>query len=62
LDRIIGIKIASYITTEMEPTTEQMEHTELLKGITKIMETPIDSLATELKSNQAMTDADREAN
>jgi hypothetical protein len=61
LDRIIGFNIAScsYITTEMEPTTEQMENMELLKAIKEMIETQIRSSAAELKANQAKTDADR---
>jgi hypothetical protein len=45
LDRIIGFKIASYsyitMEMEMEPTTEQMENTEILKAIKETMETQV---------------------
>jgi hypothetical protein len=46
---------------EMEQTMEQVECMELLKAVKEIMETQIDSLATELKADQAKTDANREA-
>jgi hypothetical protein len=63
-DQIIGFKIAScsYVTTEMEmePTTEQIEHMELLKAIKEMMETQIGSLAVNVKSMQEDIKANQE--